>query len=600
MADESNPLNATSFSVDTFVGQWRKTSQWRLLLLAPVIGVVVGLLSVGFIHAIDLAQQLWLGVSGEFLASGLEKQPFWRRVIGPVAGGLTVGLLLMLFFPGQPRPPGIAQVIEASALRGGAMNFATGIKGAILNALSIGAGASVGREGPMVHLGATFGTAIAELFRLERTPRRILLASAVAAAIAASFNAPLAGVFFALEVVVGSFALHAFGPAVLAALTATLVSRAIMGDQQVFVIPDQVIAHVLEFPAFLILGALCGVVAFLFTRATIRLARFADNMPVPRFALPAMAGIAVAVTGLWMPEALGVGYEATSEALAGNYALDFLIGLLVVKFALSALSQAFGFGGGVFSTSLVIGAAFGTAFGIIAISVSPVESSASTVYTIVGMGSLAAAVMGSPISTILMMFEMTSSYEVTIAVMLGAITSTAMFHLLGSGSFFNAQLKRLGLEIKGGQDVSILRDICITSVWDQEIEVVQASSPATSLLDRLLANRWGRLFVADSDGRLVGKITTSVDRAKFADDTLTAVDLMVKTSSLPQTACLSEAMDLLRAKGDSHVPIVDNEDNQRPIALLHDFDLTYAYHRALLAVEGKAVQVMGPEWDQRK
>ena len=113
-----------------------------------------------------------------------------------------------------------------------------------------------------------------------------------------------------------------------------------------------------------------------------------------------------------------------------------MIGLLVVKFALSALSQAFGFGGGVFSTSLVIGAAFGTAFGIIAISVSPVESSASTVYTIVGMGSLAAAVMGSPISTILMMFEMTSSYEVTIAVMLGAITSTAMFHLLGSGSFF--------------------------------------------------------------------------------------------------------------------------------------------------------------------
>ena len=164
MADDSNPLNATSFSVDTFVGQWRKTSQWRLLLLAPVIGVVVGLLSVGFIHAIDLAQQLWLGVSGEFLASGLEKQPFWRRLIGPVAGGLTVGLLLMLFFPGQPRPPGIAQVIEASALRGGAMNFTTGIKGAILNALSIGAGASVGREGPMVHLGATFGTAIAELF----------------------------------------------------------------------------------------------------------------------------------------------------------------------------------------------------------------------------------------------------------------------------------------------------------------------------------------------------------------------------------------------------------------------------------------------------
>ena len=600
MADESNPLNATSFSVDTFVGQWRKTSQWRLLLLAPLIGVVVGLLSVGFLYAIDYAQQLWLGVSGEFLVSGLKEQPLWRRLIGPVAGGLTVGLLLMYFFPSQPRPPGIAQVIEASAIRGGAMDFMAGIKGAILNALSIGAGASVGREGPMVHLGATFGTAIAQLFRLERTPRRILLASAVAAAIAASFNAPLAGVFFALEVVVGSFALHAFGPAVLSALSATLISRAILGDQQVFVIPEQVIAHVLEFPAFLILGAICGLVAVLFTRTTIRLARLADNSGLPKFALPALAGVAVALTGLWMPEALGVGYEATSEALAGNYALHFLLGLFVVKFALSAISQAFGFGGGVFSTSLVIGAALGTAFGIIAISLSPVDSSESTVYTIVGMGSVAAAVMGSPISTILMMFELTSSYGVTIAVMLGAITSTAVFHLLGSGSFFNAQLRRLGMEIKGGQDVSILRDICITSVWDREIEVVQSSMPANALLDRLLANRWGRLFVADSDGRLVGKITTNTDRELFADDTLTAADLMVKTSSLPQTACLSEAMDLIRAKGDSHVPIVDNGQNQRPIALLHDFDLTYAYHRALLAVEGKAVQVMGPEFEMRK
>lgn len=598
MADESNPLNATSFSVDAFVGQWRKTSQWRLLLLSPVIGALVGLLAVGFIEGIFLAQKLFLGVGHEFLATGLLDQPLWRRLGGPILGGLVVGLLLWKFFPTSPRPPGIAQVIEASALRGGHMNFWDGIKGAILNTLSIGAGASVGREGPMVHLGATFGTAIATLFRLERTPRRILLAAAVAAAIAASFNAPLAGVFFALEVVVGSFALHAFGPTVLAALTATLVSQRLLSEDQLFKIPDQVIAHFLEFPAFLLLGALSGLLAFAFTRATMSVAKFADESPLPRWVLPGLAGVAVAGVGMIMPHALGVGYEATNDALAGEFGLGFLVGLLVAKFALSVLCQGLGFGGGVFSTSLVFGAALGTAFGIIATGLSPVESSSTTVYTIVGMGSVAAAVMGSPISSILMMFELTLSYGVTIAVMLGAITSTALFHVLGRGSFFNAQLARLGLEIRGGQDVSILRDMTITSVWDENIEIVKEHEAATTLLDKVLANRWGRLFVTDADGRLVGKITTNTDREKFSDPELTARDLAVKVQPLPQTACLSDAMELLRAKGDSHLPIVDNLENEKPIALLHDFDVTYAYHRALLAVEGKAAQVMGPEWNE--
>ncbi|MDX1400746.1 MAG: chloride channel protein, partial [Kiloniellales bacterium] len=241
------------------------TNQHTLLsLLAVSLGAGAGAAAVAFRHLIDLVQQLGFGFSGEQVASGVQALAWWQVLLVPTSGGLLIGLFIYHFMPGH-RPQGVAQVIEASALKGGRMPFWVGVKSAIASAASIGVGASVGREGPIVHLGATMGSSIAQRLRLGRALTRTLLGCGVAAAVAASFNAPVAGTFFALEVVVGHYALSAFAPIVIASVTGTIVSRAFYGDFPAFILPQNwQIASNWEFPAFALLGVVCAVAAILF------------------------------------------------------------------------------------------------------------------------------------------------------------------------------------------------------------------------------------------------------------------------------------------------------------------------------------------------
>ena len=224
-------------------------SHFILSLLSVVIGLAAGLAAVAFRFLIDLVQQISFGFGGERVASLAAELPWWQVLIVPALGGLVVGLFVYRFLPGR-RPHGVAQVIEANALKGGRMSLPVGVNAALASAVSIGAGASVGREGPVVHLGASIGAWLAERLHLGRGQSRMLLGCGVAAAVACSFNAPIAGTFFALEVVVGHYALSAFAPIVIASVTGTLISRAVYGDFPAFILPHNwVVASVWEFPA---------------------------------------------------------------------------------------------------------------------------------------------------------------------------------------------------------------------------------------------------------------------------------------------------------------------------------------------------------------
>ncbi|MEE8292856.1 MAG: chloride channel protein, partial [Kiloniellales bacterium] len=228
----------------------RRSNQLILSLLAIVIGVASGLAAIAFRQTIDLVQRGTLGFGGEKVATLAAGLAWWHLLLVPALGGLAIGLFVHFFMPHR-RPEGVADVIEASALKGGRMSPLVGLKAALVSAASIGVGASVGREGPVVHLGASLGGWAAERLRLGRGLSRTLLGCGVAAAVAASFNAPIAGTFFALEVVVGHYALSAFAPIVLASVTGTIVSRMYYGDFPAFILPQNwVIASFWEFPSF--------------------------------------------------------------------------------------------------------------------------------------------------------------------------------------------------------------------------------------------------------------------------------------------------------------------------------------------------------------
>ena len=565
--------------------------------LAVVVGALVGLAAVVFLELIAWTQWLALGTREELLISGLNQDHWWRRMAAPVVGGLIIGGLMLVFYPNLPRPPGVAYVIAASALRRGTMSFRDGIKAATLNGISLGFGASVGREGPMVHWGATIGAWGARALGLDPRVRRTLLACGVSAAVAASFNAPLAGVFFALEVVVGHYAFSVFAPCVLAALTATLVGRAVRGDDPAFVMPEIIIAGPIDFPLFGALGGVSGLIAVLFIFMSFRIVRVAEQLRLPWWCRPAIAGLIVGLIAIQLPQVLGIGYEATQLTLAGQYGLLLLVAILVGKIICATACQGLGFGGGVFSPSLLIGAALGAVFGQL-VGWLPWETSGSSAYAIVGMGAVAAAVLGAPISTVLMVFELTGSYPMAVGSMVAVVFAVGLSRTLTGHSFFTRQLQSMGHDIRDGKDISLLRNTQVSEVLDAEPDTVAPDLPAPATLEAVIASRWGRVFVIGEGGRLEGFITLETSRSAFDDPNKTAADLASPALSVTSACDLTTAMKRFVEKGEAHVPVIEDETSQRLIGVIHDFDVSYAYHRAMLVAEGQEELPEAAPWNR--
>ena len=563
-----------------------RNAQLILALLALVIGAAAGTASIGFRYAIDIAQQLFYGFSGEQVATLAAALPWWQVVLAPAVGGLVVGLLVYFGMPGR-RPHAVADVIEASALRGGHMSLTVGLRAAVISALSIGCGASVGREGPVVHLGASLGSWIAKRLHLGRALSRTLLGCGVAAAIAASFNAPIAGVLFALEVVIGHYALSAFAPVVLASVTGTLISRMHYGDFPAFILPvDRGIASVWEFPAFALLGVVSAMAAVIFMRSVTFTEDTVKRLPLPPWSRPGIGGLLVGVIAIAFPQVLGVGYEATDAALSELYPLWLLIALIAAKTAATSISLGCGFGGGVFSPSLFLGAMVGGAFGVIATQAFPDLSSGHGAYTLIGMGAVAGAVLGAPISTILMIFELTNDYALTIAVMIATVIASIITQQAFGRSFFTWQLERRNISVKGGQELTLLHEVRVARVMDTGFESVAPGASLAEVRSLLRKARWGTLFVADGARRLIGVIAYSdLEDAAFDtshDAMLTAADVARgHPAVLKADDDLTDAIKIYAASGEAHLPVVTDAESMTLVGIAHEHEIMLAYQRAL-------------------
>ena len=472
-----------------------------LFILAVVIGMLGGGSAVLFRETITFFQEIALEAQYDRLDDIYAKFAWWQIVASTTIGGLLVGLLTWKFIPGR-RVHGVADVVEANALKDGQMNLRTGVLSALSSAISIGAGASVGREGPVVHLGATLGAWVAAKLHLGPSLARTLLGCGVAATVAASFNAPIAGWFFALEVVVGHYALGASAPVVIASVAGTMVSRGYFGDYPAFIISSRDVASFLEFPAFALLGVISAAVAIVFMKSVVGVRTAMERSTVPIWLQPAIGGLIVGLIAIAFPQVLGVGYAATDDALREDLSLTMLFALLGLKLIATAISLGCGFGGGVFSPSLFLGAMLGGAFGVLATLANPELSSGVGAYTIVGMGAVAGAVLGAPISTILMIFELTNDYALTVAVMVATIVSTLITRYQFGHSYFAWQLEQRGLNVREGHEQRILRDVKVANVMARDTVAVDQAAPMAEVREKLGASVYGTLFVIDREGRL--------------------------------------------------------------------------------------------------
>ena len=556
--------------------------QMALLGVALAVGIAAGCCAVLFRELLAIFQSIFLGTGEEDLTEFIAGLSAWQIVLAPTVGGLAVGIYLRVFLRG--RPMGVAQVMEASAA-GGRMELAPALHGAVANALTLGAGGSSGREGPVVHLGAAVASWLARRFHNRRGAARTLLACGVAGAVAASFNAPFAGIFFAQEVVIGRYAFSALVPVAVSSVVATLVSHAAYGAYPAFIVPEYNLGSWLELPAFVMLGGVTAVTAVIFIRSIRMTARLAEASTVPAWMRPALAGLAVGLIAVVFPQVLGVGYGATDNALKAEYGLWLLIGLIVAKTAATSLTIGGGMGGGVFSPSLFLGAMLGGAFGSVAGSVAPHLFAGVGAYAMVGMGAMAGAVLGAPISTILILVELTGDYQLTMAVTLATVTAAMLTRALNGASYFRTVLAESGIDLDERLETDAMRQMRVRGVMSRSFSSVPRTMKMRELRVALATAPYGELFVVDPSNRLFGTITLAdLDEAAFdLQDLICAGDAArMNPPMLTVEDDLESAFNLMEMRHEEHIAVVDNRVDRHLVGFVHERDVMLAYNRALV------------------
>lgn len=447
----------------------RGPSQLQFWFIALAIGIAAGFAALFFRLGVNWLQGTLYGTDDVArLHSFVAGLAWYQILLLPICGGLIVGLILHKFTD-DGRARSVSDVIEGAALNEGRVRVRHGIASACASLITLSTGGSSGREGPVVHLAAVLSTMVSRWLGANGITGRDLLGCAVAAAVSASFNAPIAGALFALEVILRHFAVHAFAPIVIASVAGTVINRLVFGDVTEFVLPVQnALAFYVELPAFLILGLVCGLVSVVLMRAIF----WADNMAtglqdavgLPRYLRPACAGALLGGLAIFWPHIIGVGYETTSAALTGQLVLHEAIVFAMLKVVAVAITLGGRMGGGVFSPSLMVGALTGLAFGIIATSILPNVSGEGTLYALAGMGAVAAAVLGAPISTTLIVFELTGDWQTAMAVMVSVSLSTALASSLVDRSFFLTQLERRNVHLAAGPQAYLLATFRVASI----------------------------------------------------------------------------------------------------------------------------------------
>ena len=418
----------------------------RLLLLAVLVGAAAGAAGVAFRLALNGVQWLAFGSGSEMLLTALAGVPEWRIVLAPALGGLAVGLYFHIVLPSR-RLLGPADVIEGVWRHGGVLPVRRTLLGALANALSLGVGASVGREGPIVLLGGALGSGLGALAKIEAAELRILVACGVAGCVAASFNAPIAAAIFALEVVLLRYRLAPLPALALASVIGALAGRAWFGPAPIFPLPAHGFPSPIDYPAAALLGILAAGAALAMMAGIFAAGDLNGRLRGPQWIKTGIAGLAVGAIALGVPQVLSYGQESTHTAMLDRYGVALLLAIVAAKLAATAISLGGGFGGGVFSPALVLGSALGGAFGHALALVLPGAAASPGAYAALGAAAVSAPVLGAPLSTALILLEMTEAWRLAPSMAIAVVVATALCRPLIGRSFFTRQLARRGVVV---------------------------------------------------------------------------------------------------------------------------------------------------------
>ncbi len=560
-----------------------------LSVVAVIIGLMVGYGAIVFRSLIELFQFFFMGSGEEHVVEIIHGLPWWQILLIPTIGGLIIGPLVHFLFPGS-RGHGVPEVMSAVALHGGKMNMRDGIGKMIACSLSIGSGGSVGREGPVVHLGATLASWFGHNLHMSTRHMRTMVGCGAAAGVAASFNAPIAGVMFALEVILADYGLATFSPIVLSSVIATVIARLHLGDFPAFIVPHYTLVSAWEIPAYVGLGLLCGLTGILFMHVLFKSEDLFAKIPIPRYLKPIIGGFLLGAMALIFPQVMGVGYDTMNLALLEEMAGPLMITLIFVKIIATSVTLGSGFSGGVFTPSLFLGAMVGGGFGTYAHALFPALSAGPGAYTLVGMGAMAAAVLGAPIASILILFELTGDYRIMLALMVASIVATLLINQLYRDSVYTRALGRHGIDLESGRESTLLRHISVSSVMCRECETISDTMNIRQFKERIRQSKEENFLVVDAEGRLKGIVSFQDIRGVAFEEGLEDLVLVrdIATPKLVTVTPEETLYDTFRRMGANNVeqlPVVAASDPSRVLGVITDHDVIRAYNRALMERE---------------
>lgn len=572
------------------LGFVRLISVGRRALAVSALGLVMGgvasLAALGFVAAIDaLNELLWISPRSRMIAADWPWLPL--ATIGVlVAGGLIVGLITRYLLP-EGRAHGPPEVIEAAQNGSADVPLRTGIGSGLSALTALGTGASVGQYGPLVHLGATLGSAIARVAPNAGGPAvgMIGIGCGVASAIATAFSAPIAGVLFAHEVVLRHYSLQAFAPITVASSIGFVLATYVFEHEPLFRIPGTPRVEPTEYGAFILLGIGAALVAVAFMRAIVAAERIAERTSIPPMLRPATAGALLGVLAIWTPEVLGIGEQILRFTIIPEaFGTAELALLLVAKIAATALCLGFGFHGGVFSPALLIGALFGALASHAAVVLVPGAADSAGVYAICGMAAVTSPVIGGPITTILIVFELTRNYVLTTAVMVSVVFANLVTYRLFGRSMFDEVLRARECDLTLGRDQLVLSGRGVGDHLSQDYVRLAPEEDRASASQRIAAADESEGHVVDDEGHYVGTVTlAALLRAQAAGGGTTAsVSAVAERADaiLGMDTSIWSALAQAEQGTSRELPVVDEHGTL--LGVIDRQTLVAAYRRALL------------------
>lgn len=575
----------------TFFSVFKRGEYGFILLVSIVIGILGGLGNFLFRETIlffhhfvfnSLFQVLRISEGG------------WHVIlicIIPMVGGLLLIPMALLFKREEVYGYGFPKFLKVVALKGAIFKLRNLFIKGLAASITLGIGGSAGQEGPIAIIGGTIGSWIGQLLKVSTMQMKVLVASGVAAGIASTFNAPIAGVFFAFEIVMlGNYELTNFAPVVLASALGTVTTRVLLGAEPAFTIPPYHLTSIWEIFLYIILGFLSAILGVYFVRLFYFTKDIFEKISLPPLLKPAFGGLLVGIIGIKFPQVFGNGYEFAQKALFGQMSWTLLLALFIFKMVATSITLGSGGAGGVFAPLIYIGIMMGGVYGCLVHSLFPGFTASPEVYALVGMGSFLAAATHAPLTGLFLLFELSGDYQVIIPGMIACIIGSVAAHVLQPDSIDTVELTRQGINLHQGRDINVLRTIPVKEVMIKEMEPFPEDLPLHQILNRAKESVQSYFPVISRNGELLGVISLRDIRPLLMEEELMyliiAKDIVDENYLyLTPEDTLDTAMKKFALKDLGQLPVVDAENPRKLLGMLKRTDVINAYNNAILKRE---------------